>query len=1031
MTSPSKSVGPYLIESELGRGGMGAVYRVRHAQTGGVYALKVTFAQVDDERARRRFARFQREVEVLARMGGHPGIVRIHACGVDARGRPWCAMEMIDGDPLSRHLASGPLPPEDSARLVIAVARAIEHVHAHDVVHRDLKPENIIIERSTGRPCVVDFGLAYDAFSDELTRTGELLGTPAFMAPEQVARTHSESGAGSASNDGAESEGDSSRASQIGPTTDVYGIGAVLYATLTGRPPFAGSSFMEILLRLTHARPEDPRHSHPEIPADLEAVCLRAIEKEPDRRYPSAAALADDLERWLAGEPTEARPLGPIARLVRRGLPTEARRRRRRVLAIAAALGLVAVVAGAGALLARAAGEQRRRNARIGAARAELDEAFARACDGDGEALDRSDRLARELASGGQQDRVLLERRRVIEALLKIAGGDEIAVRTLPIEQSPWREHRAAIVRTLVASGQTRALGILLGREPALLTQEGLAESVADAIAHDRMAPSGELALATVDALERAAQDAEGPEAVRNADLRAGVLTRLIEAILTDPRGDPGDLLPLLRRLIPAVESGALPRPLSAAAVERLVELSTAGAEQLGLDGVRGLGLLVESAFVLLPHDDPRANRIIVGLQEELSAGLVSDDAMTRLHVFELALILNRVGRLPVRVRDLVAIAPSDDELVQRIEAIGARGAATFELADLEMIRHLATARQVDGLPRDPGAWSEDDAYARVSLSEPQWSIIRAILARERAREDVPGWVLIALASTFGRGLLTLDPPERRVARDELAERSLAVLPPAWFERDVEAMPAPPAESERLRPHRRAVDHLSWLAWIRTKARPVEQRRLGVYTALTRWLVHGSGRFDSALAVEVALDALTHADPERASRPQFLSPDSTNAIGLGHVAATATDQAARLARRGECPRADACELAPRFLALADVIDRVFPNMAHSVRIRSAVALRHGRPDEAIEIVTRGLEPFGGLGDPRDDIWRCWLWKAEALGAAGRLDEARAVLESSVELFDGYAYDERADVWLRLGDPERAEEDRERARASYR
>ncbi len=322
-------IGPYVVEAPLGQGGMGAVYRARHESTGAIHALKVIHARrLDAARAEVALARFRREAEVLARIEGHPHIVRIHASGVDD-GVPWCAMELVDGRSLADVIVSdGRLSPRRAAEMLEHVARAVHHAHRLGVVHRDLKPENVLVD-AAGRPHVVDFGLAYDAFADELTRTGELLGTPAFMAPEQINRSSTDI------------------AGRIGPATDVYGLGGLLYAAVTGHAPFEGESPVSLLVDIVRTPPKPPRAHVPELPASIEKVCLHALEKHPDRRHRSAGAFADDLARWLAGESVASAPGSRLSSFLPAWVP-----RRRSILALVA----VSAIAAGGAVIAMAGG---------------------------------------------------------------------------------------------------------------------------------------------------------------------------------------------------------------------------------------------------------------------------------------------------------------------------------------------------------------------------------------------------------------------------------------------------------------------------------------------------------------------------------------------------------------------------------------------------------------------------------------------------------------------------------------------------
>jgi serine/threonine protein kinase len=226
--------------------------------------------------------RFRREAEAAARLS-HPNIVQVYEVG-EHDGRPYCALEYVEGGSLARRLAAGALPPDGAARLVEVLARAVQHAHERNIVHRDLKPANILLA-DEGVPKVTDFGLARLLDEDSgHTLTGDILGTPCYMAPEQAA----------------------GRTREAGPAADVYALGAVLYETLTGRPPFQGATLRETLDQVLSQDATPPSVYRPDLPGDLEAVCLKCLEKEQDRRYPSARALAEDLCRFLAGEAVSA-----------------------------------------------------------------------------------------------------------------------------------------------------------------------------------------------------------------------------------------------------------------------------------------------------------------------------------------------------------------------------------------------------------------------------------------------------------------------------------------------------------------------------------------------------------------------------------------------------------------------------------------------------------------------------------------------------------------------------------------------------
>jgi hypothetical protein len=278
----------YEVEAVLGVGGMGVVFQARHLRLNRVIALKMLLAGA--YAAPRELARFQREAEAVAGLC-HANIVQIHEVG-DHEGRPYFTMEFVDGGSLAQKLTGAPQPVRWAAELVASLAEAVSVAHCAGIVHRDLKPGNILLT-AEGTPKISDFGLARRLKGEgDLTRTGTALGTPSYMAPEQACDT----------------------AGPVGPATDVYGLGAVLYEVLTGRPPFLAGSVLETIRQVITLEPVPPSRLNPRVPRDLETVCLKCLHKEPQRRYTSAAALAEDLRRYLAGQVVEARPVGPLER---------------------------------------------------------------------------------------------------------------------------------------------------------------------------------------------------------------------------------------------------------------------------------------------------------------------------------------------------------------------------------------------------------------------------------------------------------------------------------------------------------------------------------------------------------------------------------------------------------------------------------------------------------------------------------------------------------------------------------------------
>jgi WD40 repeat protein len=306
---PLPAVPGYEVLGELGRGGMGVVDLARHLGLGRPVALKMVLAGAcagPDE-----LQRFRAEAEVAARLQ-HPNLVTVHEVGRH-HGQPYFTLEYMGGGSLARSLGGQPLPAREAAALVAVLVAAVAHAHRHGVIHRDLKPANILLRRraeASGPPeaaaggfqeaayevKIADFGLAKRVGPGAaLTASGAVLGTPSYMAPEQAA----------------------GKGREVGPAADVYALGAILYECLTGRPPFRAATAVDTLLQVLTAEPVPVRRLQPGVPRDLETVCLKCLERQPQRRYGSAAELADDLRRFLAGEPVRARPVRLPGRLLK------------------------------------------------------------------------------------------------------------------------------------------------------------------------------------------------------------------------------------------------------------------------------------------------------------------------------------------------------------------------------------------------------------------------------------------------------------------------------------------------------------------------------------------------------------------------------------------------------------------------------------------------------------------------------------------------------------------------------------------
>jgi WD40 repeat protein len=410
--SAAVAIPGYEVLAELGRGGMGVVYQARQVRANRVVALKMILTGVHAGEAERR--RFLTEAEAVARVQ-HPNIVQVHEVG-EHDGHPFFSLEFCPGGSLADKLDGTPLPPHEAARLVEVLARAVQAAHEAGVVHRDLKPANVLLA-ADGTPKVTDFGLAKrlgDAAGQ--TASGAIVGTPSYMAPEQAA----------------------GRSKEVGALADVYALGAVLYECLTGRPPFKAATPLDTLLQVLGEEPAPPRQLQPKTPADLETICLKCLQKERSKRYATAAALAEDLRRFQAGEAIAARPV------------TAAERgwkwvRRNPVVAPLAAAVAAALVLGAGAAAVFGVkAESRAREATI--ARNEADENARQAT------------AAKEEATRKAAD----ERRAHEDAVKALRTADEARRRAewltyagqLVLAQREWQDNEVSHARALLDACQ-------------------------------------------------------------------------------------------------------------------------------------------------------------------------------------------------------------------------------------------------------------------------------------------------------------------------------------------------------------------------------------------------------------------------------------------------------------------------------------------------------------------------------------------------------------------------------------------------
>jgi eukaryotic-like serine/threonine-protein kinase len=411
----ARTFGEYELLAEIARGGMGVVYKARQKRLNRTVAVKMILAgQLADQDDVRRFLS---EAEAAAGLD-HPGIVPVYESG-EIAGQHFFSMGFVDGQSLAALLAAGPLPPRRAAELVAQVADAVDYAHERGVIHRDLKPGNILLDQE-GNPRVTDFGLAKRVAGDSgLTRTGQALGTPSYMPPEQA----------------------SGKIDAIGRPADVYALGAVLYAALTGRPPFQAATPLDTILQVLEQEPVAPRQLNADIPRDLETIALKCLEKDPHKRYATARDLADELQRFLRGEPIHARPVSRPERAWRWC-------RRNPVVAMSAASVVVALLTGAGVSTHFAIDERAAKLAAENAAAGERRQAIA---------ADNERVKAEQAAEREKQQRLAAERQSRISDVLRLAAQSQALRADEPIQSILLASHALRLSRDADTSSRASA----------------------------------------------------------------------------------------------------------------------------------------------------------------------------------------------------------------------------------------------------------------------------------------------------------------------------------------------------------------------------------------------------------------------------------------------------------------------------------------------------------------------------------------------------------------------------------------------
>ncbi len=809
---PGHRFGPYILDRELGRGGFGIVYRARHTGTGSAYAVKLVRTDLAFDPSD--LVRFRREAELLARLR-HPGIVTVHAIG-EQDGILYTAMELVAGRSLAARLdADGSLPPDEAVRIAVAAADVLAFVHTEGIVHRDVKPANVLLG-DDGRLRLLDLGLGFDATLTRISQSGESVGTPSFMAPEQVMNPDA-----------------------VGPAADVYGLGATLYALLAGRPPFVAADVREVLLlRIEHA-PEPPSTHRPGLPAELDAICLRALATRAVDRYASAEALADDLRRWLRGERPVALPAAP-------GRPGPA--------AIAAVvIALLAVAAVAALALGGSWMAEDLRDPHAVA----FDAAFAALAAGDATALERASAARASLAAKPallavrDEELALLDR---LAGLVEEEGGTPGQLHAFLTHDRVGEHGPILLARLFADHPDASRLARLVSARPTLVDDPDGAAVLSDVLdARPRWENEDARGLldAVVEALDAAGVAADRETSARRASIRAMIARRRLETTILGPIGSGDDsgadaLEADLDRVLPWVGRGYT------ASLSDEALATTRGYLDETTVGGRTREALMLVAAVFLPPDDAIGEEARSGLERrirERSTGQTPDERADG--AFQLTLRFQRSGVRELDGRNLEYLLRSG---LPRWRAQARRGddevLAACILEALVFVARCDENRSfiVDPLVRAP--------RIRAVLHE-HVDLVSSILERERRMGDAPPWVLAWLADVLGEARLW--DPATLAAEARAAELAAEVI--ASFR------PATDASAEAAMGE--LIDELIARARARSVDRPLRQRLTRVPWAWLRRSVKHGGQADDEEAVEVLVAALTEAPPIELSASTF------------------------------------------------------------------------------------------------------------------------------------------------------------------
>ncbi len=1023
-------IGRYIVTAELGRGGMGVVSRAFDPQLQRDVAIKMIIdplAVGDDERAR-----FLREARAAARLR-HEAMVAVHEVG-EHQGRPYLVMDFIDGETLEAALARDAIEPRRLAEILRDVARALQVAHDVGIVHRDVKPQNVLLDRA-GRPHLADFGLARDASAqDQLTVTGQLVGTPAYMAPEQA-------------------EADASR---HGPTVDVYALGAVLYRGIVGRPPFEASDQIRMLKKVLFDDPVAPRSIRPNVHPDLETIALRCLEKEAGRRYGSAGSVADELDRFIRGDAIEARPAGRGAR-ARRWV-----QRRKAVTALGVVLGLVVLTGPVVAIdQARRAREAELARLVLEArteTRARIDAAWAiaeRGADGNDEAL--------AAAIEG------LEASARLDHLARLAGSDAAAERheaamalgELALRARQWTvAKRAFTIAEATGVAAADARGGIARADAARTERSERRRALVDSIMNDgrrgRLATEA-ASVEAIDTLLREGGDEAIESAIRELDAFSATLAAVRRETYLEGTAEvlrPRIAAPIERaELVAALEStepgSSLERDerswkVLARAEERVVLAARAACdpEAGGFRRITFPALLRTRQEGALPGGDAIARLCCDFLGRARSdeaveslARLLAVAADPRLRV-RAARALCRIGGegalrivLAARRRDgIEGVLEANTGDLLRLPSLGLAWDddgpdATLDRAEIHLVRGeldtaLAMVRQaLDRQPDRADSWA---LAGRIHVGRERAS--EALQAFERAvsldPEDASSWAWVARSRMELGDLAGAD---RALAG---AFRS-ALDPMAFWVRGVlreRAGDIPGANRDYVRALELRPTFSKARAQIVGTATGGPSRNLAVAYAESARLVENNPGVPAAWIQRAGVLLATGGGPlevlSDAERALELEPGLASALAMRGEALRRTGDLAgaiRVLRR-------ALELDPEqqryrlslvealldalepeaALPEADRLVRTDPSFPDGWRFRGLTLLRLGRFREAIPDLTRSIELQPGLASS-------WLWRARCLKALG--DPARAL----ADLEEAVAREPRSTMpWLYLG-----------------